>query len=215
MDWQSKRKVAVFGSWRPEGLSRRAIDWSYQLGSLIAKAEMILVTGGSGGVVLACRRGCRDAGGMNLAVLPDDHISDEMRDQTVVDIAVPTGLGVLGRMPILTESADYGIAVGGGAGTLVEVALTYLQRKIVVVVEGLRRRGDPAISRVLTRRSRVKIAGATAIRGYLDSKPEYLVRPIHVVNLVSPARALQIADGLYRALGTEPLGPSDVADRER
>lgn len=212
-EWRAARRVAVFGSWRPEGLSRDALLWSYELGRLIADRKMILVTGGSGGIVLSCRKGCRRAGGINLGVLPDAHVSDEMREEAVVDIAVPTGLGVLGRMPILTEMADYAIAIGGGAGTLVEVALTYLQRKVVVVVEGLRRPGDPAVSQLLTRQSTITLAHSPVVCGYLDSKPDHLVRPVHVVGSVTPEIALSIANDLYEQIGKQPMATSEVSDR--
>lgn len=211
-DWQSARRIGVYGSWRPVGLTRNAIRWSYELGGLIAH-HGILVTGGSGGVVLSCRQGCRDAGGMNLAVLPDAHVSDTIREENIVDIAIPTGLGVLGRMPSLTEVADYAIAIGGGAGTFVEIALTYLQRKIIVVVETMRRRGDPEISRILTRRHTKKVGNVTVLAGYLDSKPPELVRPIHVLRNVSPAAALNVATALYESIGRQALATSEVADR--
>lgn len=209
-NWHSARKLAVYASWRPEGINTDSMQWAYELGELIGARKNILVTGGSAGMVLSCRRGCRDAGGVNLAVLPDAVMSDDLKQKSVIDIAIPTGLGVLGRMPVLAETADYAIAIGGGAGTLIEVALTYLQRKVVLVVENLRRRGDPAISRILSRRSRTLFTGVPAIRGYLDSKPDTLVLPIHVVTTaVQPATALAIADELYEHIGTQPIAAAE------
>jgi uncharacterized protein (TIGR00725 family) len=75
----------------------------------------------------ACR-GAKEAGGTTVGVLPGGDRSDA---NAFVDIAIPTGLGQ-GRNGILVRAGDALLAVGGGHGTLSEIALALRLGKRVV-----------------------------------------------------------------------------------
>ena len=64
-------------------------------------------------------RGARSAGGLTIGVLPGD---DPSAANPFIDIAIATGLGQA-RNAVLVLSADGVIAIGGGLGTLSEIAL--------------------------------------------------------------------------------------------
>lgn len=75
----------------------------------------------------ACR-GAQGAGGTTIGILPGD---DRASANPFVDVAIPTGLGEA-RNALVVRAADAVIAVGGGYGTLSEIALALKARKRVV-----------------------------------------------------------------------------------
>ena len=67
----------------------------------------------------AASRGAHRAGGRTVGILPGDVRSDA---NPYVQIALPTGLGEA-RNALVVRAADAVVAVGGGYGTLSEIAL--------------------------------------------------------------------------------------------
>ncbi|HEU4385161.1 MAG TPA: hypothetical protein VFR85_16875 [Anaeromyxobacteraceae bacterium] len=108
-----------------------------ELGERLVDAGFRVMTGGLGGVMEAACRGARRSRayrpGDTVGVLPDD---DPWAANDFVDVALPTGLGHLRNG--LVARADALVAVGGGAGTLSEMALAWVLRRLVVAlrVEG-------------------------------------------------------------------------------
>ena len=90
-----------------------------EVGAALAEAGAILVCGGLGGVMEAACRGARSRGGMTVGLLPGMDRGDA---NGWVQVALPTGLGE-GRNALIVRAADALIAVGGGWGTLSEIAL--------------------------------------------------------------------------------------------
>ncbi len=89
------------------------------VGRGLAERGTIVVCGGLGGVMAAACRGARSAGGTTVGLLPG---RDRGAANEWVEIAIPTGLGEL-RNGLVVRAADALIAVGGGTGTLSEIAL--------------------------------------------------------------------------------------------
>lgn len=89
------------------------------VGRELARAGALVVCGGRGGVMAAACRGCTAGGGTSLGLLPGD---DRAGANPWVTIAVPTGLGEA-RNALVVRAADAVVAVGGGYGTLAEIAL--------------------------------------------------------------------------------------------
>jgi uncharacterized protein (TIGR00725 family) len=96
----------------------------------VAERGAVLVCGGLGGAMEAACRGAKEAGGTTLGILPG---ADRGDANPFVDVAVPTGLGQ-GRNLVIVHAADAVIAVGGGYGTLSEIALALRHGKPVVGV---------------------------------------------------------------------------------
>jgi uncharacterized protein (TIGR00725 family) len=99
-----------------------------ELGRALAERGAIVVCGGLGGVMEAACRGARAAGGLTVGILPGRDRADANPHLTV---AIPTGIGEL-RNGLLVRAADAVIALGGGYGTLSEVALALKAGKPVI-----------------------------------------------------------------------------------
>ena len=120
-------RIAVVGAGScDEALSESA----RRVGRGLAEAGAIVICGGLGGVMEAAARGAGEAGGMSLGILPGTRPDDGNRYLT---LAVATGLGEA-RNALVVLNADAVIAVGGGYGTLSEIALA---RKRGIPVVGL------------------------------------------------------------------------------
>lgn len=98
------------------------------VGREVARRGAVVVCGGLGGVMEAAARGARAAGGIVVGILPGKDAADGNAHLTV---AVATGLGEA-RNAIITRTCDGLIAVGGGYGTLSEIALAAKMNKPVV-----------------------------------------------------------------------------------
>jgi uncharacterized protein (TIGR00725 family) len=98
------------------------------VGRELAGAGAVVVCGGLGGVMEAACRGAREAGGRTIGILPG---TDRTAANEFVEVAIPTGLGEA-RNALVVRTADALIAVGGGYGTLSEIALALKAGKRVV-----------------------------------------------------------------------------------
>jgi len=108
--------VAVCGA--GEGASAGELAWAEELGGLIAQAGALLVCGGLGGVMEAACRGARSKLGTTIGLLPGERRDDA---NGWVSLAIPTGMGEA-RNVLVVRAADVVIAIGGGWGTMSEVA---------------------------------------------------------------------------------------------
>ena len=108
--------VAVVG---PGEASPDELHAAEEVGAGLAAAGAVVVTGGLGGVMEAACRGARSRRGRTLGILPGD---DRDAANGWVEIAVATGIGEL-RNGLVVRAADAVVAIGGGHGTLSEVAL--------------------------------------------------------------------------------------------
>jgi uncharacterized protein (TIGR00725 family) len=114
------------------------------VGRELGSRGVVLVCGGLGGVMEAACGGAKGAGGTTIGILPGSDRSDANR---FVDIAIPTGLGEA-RNALVVRAADAVIAIGGGYGTLSEIALALRGSKRVAGIdtwdiEGVEPAGSP------------------------------------------------------------------------
>lgn len=105
-----------------------------ECGRLAALRGATVLTGGLGGVMAAAARGARRAGGTVVSVLPSD---GPVPEEAEADLALRTGVGEA-RDLVLVASADAVIAIGGGWGTLAEIALARKLGRPVVLLESWR-----------------------------------------------------------------------------
>ena len=89
------------------------------VGRELAATGAVVICGGLGGVMAAACRGAREAGGLTVGLLPG---SDRADANPWVTVAIATGVGEL-RNGLIARAADGVIAIGGGYGTLSEIAL--------------------------------------------------------------------------------------------
>lgn len=124
-----KRVVAVVG---PGEAAPSLCAIARRVGLLLARNDVLVVTGGLGGVMAAAAAGVREADGFVLGLLPGH---DRAAANDDLDLAIPTGLGQA-RNVLVVASADVVIAIGGNWGTLSEVALARRTETPVVWLHG-------------------------------------------------------------------------------
>jgi uncharacterized protein (TIGR00725 family) len=128
---RSRAVIGVIGS-SADGSNEALLTAAEAVGLSIARHGAVLLTGGRSGVMEAASRGARIGGGFTVGMLP----SADRRDANPhLDLAIPTGLG-RARGLALVRSSDAIVMIGGGAGTLVELGLAYLEAKTIVVLRG-------------------------------------------------------------------------------
>lgn len=98
------------------------------IGIKIAKVGAILVCGGLSGVMEAVCRGCKEAGGSTVGILPGESKSSA---NAYVDIIIPSGLGYA-RNTLVVGAADVIVALPGEYGTLSEIAFALNAKKPVI-----------------------------------------------------------------------------------
>ena len=126
---------------------------AWEVGRRIAEGGAVLLCGGMGGIMEQAARGAFEAGGVVLGILPG-RSDRESPSNPFVTHAVYTGMGD-GRNVINVLTAEVIIAVGGGWGTLSEIALARKNGKPVItlgswildhptfMIEGLHVAGTP------------------------------------------------------------------------
>jgi uncharacterized protein (TIGR00725 family) len=118
--------VSVIGS---ATCSETLAELAEQVGRLLAREGAVLVCGGRGGVMEAACRGARAQGGFTVGILPGRNPSE---GNPYLSLALPTGLGE-SRNTLVATAGQAVIAVGGGLGTLSEIAFA-LKRGLRVVL---------------------------------------------------------------------------------
>jgi uncharacterized protein (TIGR00725 family) len=108
--------VGVAGASRPDAT---LLEQAELLGRRLGEAGVVVVCGGGPGVMEAVCRGAQAAGGTTVGLLPG---LDRAEGNPYLTVSIPTGLGQ-GRNLLLVRSSNALIAVGGGFGTLSEIAL--------------------------------------------------------------------------------------------
>jgi uncharacterized protein (TIGR00725 family) len=118
----ASRQVAVIGS----GARHEAA--AEEVGRLLAGRGCVVVTGGLGEVMAAAHRGAKAVGGTTLAIVPGETHADA---NPWADHVVVTGIGHARNLAV-AASGHAVIAVGGGNGTLAELAFALLLGRPVV-----------------------------------------------------------------------------------
>ena len=91
---------------------------AHKIGGIVAAEGAILVCGGLDGAMTAVAKGCKDAGGTTIGLLPGKDKKDANR---YIDIALPTSIGYA-RNAIVACSADIIVALPGSHGTRCEIS---------------------------------------------------------------------------------------------
>jgi uncharacterized protein (TIGR00725 family) len=122
-----KLQIAVVGDNNP---SPEVTKWAEEVGQLLAKRDVVVVCGGTGGVMAAVARGAAAQGGTTVGILPT---YDASTGNSSLSIVIPSGVGHA-RNVIVAASGDAVIALPGSYGTLSEVALALKLEKPVIGV---------------------------------------------------------------------------------
>jgi uncharacterized protein (TIGR00725 family) len=120
-------QVAIIGSSEADAPMLRLAE---QAGAVVAKHGFALVTGGRDGIMAAASRGCAEAGGTVIAVVPGTGM-DEANEYT--HYVIPTGLG-WARNVITAIAGDVIVVIGGAAGTLSEIAFAWMYDRPIIAL---------------------------------------------------------------------------------
>lgn len=124
------RHVTPVGLIGPRDATAAQLEAAHCVGEALAAAGIALVCGGKGGVMEAASAGAAAAGGIVIGLLPEDHANDA---NPHLSVALPTGLGIT-RNALIARASVCLVAIGGGLGTLSEIALGLQWRKPVFTV---------------------------------------------------------------------------------
>ena len=133
-----------------------------ETGRLLAQHGAVLVCGGLGGVMEAAAKGAKANAGTTVGILPGP---DAAAANAYIDVPLATGLGEM-RNFLIVRTAHALIAIGGGVGTLSEIALAQRIGKPVVGLHDSFR-DALAIPRVAS--------AAEAVRWVLERSPSGVV----------------------------------------
>jgi uncharacterized protein (TIGR00725 family) len=134
---------------------------AYRVGREVAKQGGIVIDGGLGGVMEAACKGAREGGGFSVGIVPS---SDSAQANQYCDAVIATGFGFARNFPVV-YSGDAVIIVGGGAGTLTEVAAAYGIGKRIVAVAGTGGTADKWAGMFMDGRKTVRILKARSPEG--------------------------------------------------
>jgi uncharacterized protein (TIGR00725 family) len=112
---------------------------AYDLGTAVARAGCVLITGACPGLPYDSARGALAAGGLSIGISPalsrSEHV---MRYDSPVDayqVIVYTGSGLMGREVHNIHSSDIVIIAGGRSGTLGEFCIAFDEGKMIGVLK--------------------------------------------------------------------------------
>ncbi len=125
-----RRVVAVMGG---SVCTPEQAEIARQVGQLLAQHKAVVVCGGMTGVMEAVAEGARSAGGLTIGILPGANAS-ESPPNPHIEVALFTGLRE-GRNYLIACACEGAIAIGGGYGTLSEIALALRMGKPIVLVD--------------------------------------------------------------------------------
>ena len=101
------------------------------MGKGVAERGAVLICGGMSGVMEHAARGARAAGGLTIGLLPTADVNDA---NEFIDVPIATGMAHA-RNAILALTPHGVIAIGGGLGTLSEIALALRNLRPVIGIK--------------------------------------------------------------------------------
>jgi uncharacterized protein (TIGR00725 family) len=121
-------RIGVIGG---NSLSEALYAEAEEVGRLLAEAGAVVFCGGMAGAMEAVCKGCSEAGGQSVGLLPDEHLD---RANPFVTTPIATGLGYA-RNYLIVHNSDAVIAIGGAEGTLNEMGAALNQGLTVVALD--------------------------------------------------------------------------------
>lgn len=159
-----KLQIGVIGSagnddyQNSQGANEQMLAMAEKVGRLLAKSGAIIVTGGKDGVMEAAAKGAKSEGGITIGVVKG---KNRFTSNSFTDIEVVSGMIADGMDELtLVLMCDALIMIGGGAGTLQEVAIAYRNNKPVIALEKSGAWAEKLANNYLDSRKRILIKAA-------------------------------------------------------
>jgi len=126
LGWAGTEEYSVGG-----GPTKRELEIAKEVGYLLAKVGVTVITGGKGGIMEATSCGAKKNNGTTIGVITGPRGTSNKW----IDIEVITGSKISGFdevfIPLMCDAV---IVVGGGAGTLQEICVSYRNRIPIIVL---------------------------------------------------------------------------------
>ena len=137
-------KVGVMGSAAPESTRLETGDTLVQkaerLAQVIAKKDVVLLTGATTGIVYVVGKTAHDAGCFHIGISPGsnehEHVEVYKLPVDACDALIYTGFGLKGRNVVLVRSCDIVLFVSGAMGSLNEFTIAHDEGKIIGCLAG-------------------------------------------------------------------------------
>ncbi|MCG8702140.1 MAG: hypothetical protein MI922_29065 [Bacteroidales bacterium] len=114
-----------------EGARHEDMLMAEEVGAYFAKSGFVVLTGGRNcGVMHSALKGAKKAGGVTIGILPGDNYKNISK---YVDIPIITDMGNA-RNQVNVLSLQIVCAIGMGAGTLSEIALSLKTKKNLILM---------------------------------------------------------------------------------
>ena len=172
-----KRKVvAIIGDSRVEE-NRIKYKLAFETGKALVEAGYRVQSGGLGGVMEAAFKGAHVAhnyqDGDTIAIVPS-FAKNEVNNYA--DIIIPTGLDIMRNA--IVANADAVVAIGGGAGTLSEIAIAWSLFRLIIAYRNVDGWSRELADRKLDSRVRYtgvddKVHGVQCVSEMLDILQKY------------------------------------------
>lgn len=152
-------QIGVIGSAGPEEYSGKkpnpkAYLLAEKVGQLIASRNGIVICGGMGGIMESACRGAKSKGGITVGVISG---TERNIANPFIDVEIVSGAINYAEEALIVTMADALIVLGGGAGTLQEIATAYRNKKPIIVLDGLDGWGKKVANTYLDYRRLVKV----------------------------------------------------------
>ncbi len=143
------------------------------LAQALALCDVILLTGGTTGLVYAVGKAAHDAGVFHVGVSPasskSEHLERYKLPIDACDLLVYTGFGLKGRNVVLVRSCDIVIFIAGAMGSLNEFTIAHDEGRVIGCLTGTG--GVAGEADYLLR----KFSKPNGIRLHQDDDPEKLL----------------------------------------
>jgi len=111
-----------------------------EIGRLLAKRGVVVVTGDTSGIPFEAAKGAKQAGGFTVGISPavsyKEHVRKYKLPYQYIDFSMYTGFGYSGRNMLFIRSTDAVIFICGRIGTLNEFTVAFEDKKPIGVLDG-------------------------------------------------------------------------------
>jgi uncharacterized protein (TIGR00725 family) len=131
-----------------------------EIGCYIGENEWFLVTGGKSGIMESAAKGSKSIGGTTIGVVCGNKRGTS---NIYTDIEVVGNGYQASEEAILIGMCDIVVVLGGGAGTLQEIAVAYRMSKPIIIFKGIGGWSDRIDSMYLDEREKIPIKFVSTI----------------------------------------------------
>jgi uncharacterized protein (TIGR00725 family) len=116
------------------------VEKANALATVIARRDLVLLTGATTGIVYVVGKFAHDAGIFHLGISPAsdsrEHVEEYKLPLDACDVVVYTGFGLKGRNVVLVRSCEVVLFIAGAMGSLNEFTIAHDEGKVIGCLTG-------------------------------------------------------------------------------